>query len=133
MMRRVRLAVGLAVVAVLAAAGTARADRWVLLGERVVNDRLDHDTIAVTGARGDYEAIKLAVRGNPVHFLDVKVHYANGGTQDVSIRSVIPAGGESRVIDLRGGDRVINRVEFWYEANSIGRGRRARIRLFGRR
>jgi hypothetical protein len=28
---------------------------------------------------------------------------------------------------------VINRVEFWYEANSIGAGNRAQVRLFGRR
>ncbi len=132
-MRLARLAAGFCIVMAAASAAAVRADRWVALGERTVNDRVDHDSIAVSGARGDFEAIKLTVRGNPVHILDVKVHYANGRVQDVSIRSVIPAGGESRVIDLTGGDRVIQRVEFWYEANSRGRGRRAKVHLFGRR
>jgi len=53
--------------------------------------------------------------------------------QDVAVRRIIPAGGETRVIDLKGGPRVIRRVEFTYEAESRGRGRRATIRLFGRR
>ena len=113
--------------------GVANADQWVKLGERVVNDRLDHDSLSVTGSRGDFEALKFVVRRRPVHFLDVKVHYANGDTQDVSLRAVIPAGGESRVIDLKGGDRVIRTIEFWYEAESARRGRRATIEVFGRR
>jgi hypothetical protein len=43
---------------------------------------------------------------------------------------VIPAGGESRVIDVEGYDRVISRVDFRYDAKSAGR--RAVVRLFGR-
>jgi len=46
------------------------------------------------------------------------------------LRNPIPAGGESRVIDLQGGDRVIRSVEFWYDARS--RGRQAIVRALGR-
>lgn len=105
---------------------------WRFLGDRVVNDRLDHDVVSVGAHRGTFRAVKLVVKGSPVHFLDVKVHFANGGVQDVSLRTVVPAGGESRVIDLEGGDRVIDRVEFWYEANSLARGKKAVVRVFGR-
>ena len=110
----------------------AKGPDWVLLGERVVNDRLDHDTLAITAGRGDFTAIKIKVRKAPVHFLDLKVHFGDGSVQDVSIRTIIPAGGESRVIDLPGGDRIIQKIEFWYEAESRGR-KRAEIRVFGRR
>jgi hypothetical protein len=105
---------------------------WRHLGDRVVNDRLDHDVVSVGAHHGTFHAIKLVVKGSPVHFLDVKVYFANGGVQDVSLRTVVPAGGESRVIDLEGGDRVIDRVEFWYEANSLARGKKAVVRVFGR-
>ncbi|MGH7562704.1 MAG: hypothetical protein ACRENB_16980 [Gemmatimonadales bacterium] len=67
----------------------------------------------------------------PVDFHRVTVHFASGGNQQVELRNTIPAGGESRAIDLRGGDRVIRSVEFWYDARTI-RGRRAVVRLFGR-
>ena len=62
-----------------------------------------------------------------------KIHFANGRIQDVGLRDVIPAGGESRVIDLVGGDRVIQHVEFWYDAQTRRRGRGARVLVFGRR
>jgi hypothetical protein len=105
--------------------------RWVLLGVRSVTDKLDHDTVAVTAARGDFHSIKITVQGRAVQLHDVKVHFGDGETQDVQVRSVIPAGGESRVIDLEGRDRVIRSVEFWYDAQSLA-GRRATVRLFGR-
>ena len=68
-----------------------------------------------------------------VHILDMKVTFGDGSVRDVELRAVIPAGGASRVIDLPGNDRIVKRVDFTYEANSIGRGNRAHIRLFGQR
>jgi hypothetical protein len=108
-------------------------DHWELLGDRMVNDRVDHDEIAVTSARGDWEALKFKVKKAPIRIYDMKVQYGNGVVDDIPVRALIPAGGESRVIDLRGGhDRVIRRVTFWYDAKTLGP-KRAEIRLFGRR
>ncbi|HEV8597949.1 MAG TPA: hypothetical protein VGQ69_01160 [Gemmatimonadales bacterium] len=105
---------------------------WVLLGQRAVNDRADHDVIMVTAARGDFSKIKITVQRASVDFHRVVVHFGNGGKQEIELRHTIPAGGESRAIDLTGDDRVIRSVEFWYDANTI-RGRRAVVRLFGMR
>jgi hypothetical protein len=105
---------------------------WVLLGTRAVNDRADHDVIVVTGARGDFRSVKLTVQRAAVDFHRVVVHYGNGTKQELELRNTIPAGGETRIIDLTGNERIINRVEFWYDAKTI-RGRRAVVRLFGLR
>ena len=126
-----KLAVALLSTLALTGAAPQQPD-WVLLGTRAVNDRVDHDVIGVTAARGDWQAIKIAVQRASVDFYRVVVHFGNGTQQDVQLRNTIPAGGETRAIDLTGPDRVINRVEFWYDANTI-RGRRAVVRLFGRR
>jgi hypothetical protein len=133
--RKLWLAVALfAVAAVLVGTTVATAaGPWKVLGERVVNDRLERDTIAVGTHKGTFTAVKLMVLRRPVHFLDVKIFFANGDVQDVELRRVIPAGGESRVIDLVGGNRQIQRVEFWYEAETIGRGKKSLVRLLGRR
>ena len=101
-----------------------------MLGTRTVTDRADHDVIAVAVARGDYKRIKLSVQRAAVDFHKVVVHYANGGKQEIELRNTIPAGGESRAIDLDGKDRTITRVEFWYDAKTR-RGRQAVVRLFG--
>jgi hypothetical protein len=121
----------LLLIATLACATASRAQGpgWVFLGERLVTDRLDHDLIPVTIARGDFRAIKIAVARRGVDFHRVVVHFANGGDQEVEMRHTIPAGGETRAIDLRAGERVIRSVEFWYDARSI-RGRRALVRLY---
>ena len=115
----------------LAALALGSAD-WVLLGQRTVTDRADHDLIPVTASRGDFRSIKLTVQRAAVDFHRVVVHYGNGSDQEIALRNTIPAGGESRAIDLTGGDRVIRSVEFWYDANTF-RGRRAVVRLFGLR
>lgn len=104
---------------------------WELLGERTVSDGLDHDVIQVTAAKGDFKSLKLAVRGLAVQFRSMRIHFGDGSEQAVELRDVIPAGGESRVIDVEGRDRVIRRVEFTYDAQTR-RGKRALIRLFGR-
>jgi hypothetical protein len=111
----------------IAVAGPVRG--WELLGTRTVTDRADHDVIAA-GHQGTFRAIKITVQRRPVQFREVKIHFANGDVQNVELRNIIPAGGESRVIDVEGHDRVIRSVEFWYDAQT--RGKRAVVKVYGR-
>lgn len=110
----------------------ASAADWDKIGERRVTDRADYDTIIVTAARGGFDALKLHVKEHAVRFYKVVVHYRNGKSDELELRDVIPAGGESRVIDLRGGKRVIRSIEFRYEAKSLGRDG-ATVTVWGRR
>src|SRR6188474_422902 len=117
-MRRVLMAM-MAVAAMTAGTvGTAaqRANNWTLLGERVVTDKADHDTIVVTVARGGFTAMRFDVLRHAVDFHRVVIHFGNGDDQKVELRHTIPAGGSSRVIDVQGGDRVIKSIDFWYDA-----------------
>jgi hypothetical protein len=94
---------------------TAQEGRWEYLGEANVDGAVDHDSIAATAARGEFRAIQIRVEKGPILFDRVLVHYGNGRTEPISIRERIPAGGRTRVIDLPGNERIIRRVEFWYE------------------
>jgi hypothetical protein len=132
-----RRSVILAVLVVIAGAACAvRAQpargNWVLLGSRTVTDRADHDTVTVTGAKGDFKAIKIEVQRRAVDFHRVVIHFRNGDDQKVELRNTIRAGGESRVIDIDGRDRVIRSIDFWYDAATVGRGQRAVVRVLGR-
>lgn len=113
---------------VMLAACATPAAAWTQIGVREVRDRTDRDTIVVEGPR-QFERIKICVYRNPVHFIDVDVHFRNGGHQDVSVRSRINAGECTRVIDLTGDDRNITRVSMLYEETSFRR-RTATVRLF---
>jgi len=128
---KTRLSLILMTLILTASSLNAQGARWRFLGERIVNDRVDHDIIMVTASRGDMNALQIRVKGASVVFHRVVVVYGNGRRQEIELRNTIPAGGTSRAIDLIGNDRVVRSVEFWYDANTI-RGRKAVVRLFGR-
>jgi len=117
------LAVGLAT--------TIHAQRWEMLGESNVDGVVDHDRIVVTAAKGSYQAIRINVEKGPIRFDRVVVHFGNGSSDPISIRAVIPAGGQTRVIDLPGEKRIIESVEFWYERASLTSAK-PKLLLFGR-
>ncbi len=103
---------------------------WELLGSRHVRDAVDHDAITLPGKR-KFDRIRICAYGRPVHFIDLTVHFANGGVQDVPVRAVVRPGTCTRTIDLVGDDRNISAVHFVYEANSRRRFAGAEVRLFG--
>lgn len=105
---------------------------WTLLGSCKVHGRADYDEIVVTRAQGDFKAIKLFVENEGIDFDRVVVHYGNGATDKIDIRNFVPAGGETRVIDLAGGDRVIRKVVFYYKSNPAT-SRKGKVLLYGRR
>jgi hypothetical protein len=122
-------AVGFAVL-LFSCSAVALAQRWEYLGEANVDGAQDHDNIVVTGSRGTFRAIQIRVQKAPIEFDRVVVHYGDGDSEPIHIRSRIPAGGQTRVIDLPGNRRIIRSVEFWYARASRSR-RRPKVRLFG--
>ena len=125
----------LAVIVVLGCAVSAvgaQSGRWELLGSRTVTDRADHDTLKVGADKGNFTAVKFEVQRRAVAFRRVVIRFRNGDDQKVELRDTIGANGESRVIDIDGRDRVIRSIEFWYDAQSLGRGGQATVRVLGR-
>ena len=116
---------------ILAMPSFSQGRKWTFLGEKLVNDRLDHDIVLVTAKQGDFKSIVIRVKGASVDFKKVVVVYGNGERDEIELRNTIPAGGSSRIIDLKGKERIIREIEFWYDANTI-RGRKALVRVFGR-
>lgn len=131
-MSRTRFALPLLALALLVAALPASAEKWVFLGQRHVTDRAEKDSIEVTASEGTFDAIRIGVKRSAVRFVRVTVVYGTGTSDDLELRDVIPAGGHSRVLDLRGANRVIRRIDFVYEAKSLGR-RGAIVEVSGRR
>ena len=112
-------------------AGSASA-QWENLGSKEVTDRAESDVFHL-GTEGQFRALRFQVTRRPVRFYRMEVTYGNGEKDNIELRSLIRAGGSSRVIDLKGRDRFLRSVKFWYEAASVGRGRRATVTLFGRK
>lgn len=110
---------------------TAQNFKWEHLGSRKVNFGVDKDVIPVTWREGKFNAIKIVVTGGNLNMHKCIIHFENGGTQDVELRHNFSRGSDSRVIDLPGNNRFIEKVVFWYDTKNFSR-RRATVSVFGR-
>ena len=125
------LGTAFAPIAEKAVAGTAiQPGSWEMLGQRKVNRQADRDEIIVTGREGAFRKIKLMVRRSAINMHRCVIHFRNGDTQEVDIRNNIPAGGETRVIDIEGNRRIITKVVFWYDTKGLQD--KAVVELWGR-
>jgi hypothetical protein len=103
--------------------------RWVYLGSSQIDGGIDHDKIRCHG-KDTYRALEFRVTGSAVEFDRINVVYGNHNSEPLPFRfRVAPGGG--RAIDLRGGERDIAYVEFWYQKASWGS--KPEVRLYGRR
>src|SRR5262245_486501 len=127
-----RLAGALFIIAIFSLAPYAqRYDRWIYLGESNVDGNVDHDKIKIGRDDGRFRAIQIRVERAPIEFQRVVVHYGNGSSERIEVRNRIKPGGSTRVINLRGNDRVIESVEVWY-ARARYNSDKPKLRLFGR-
>ncbi|WP_252177275.1 hypothetical protein [Endozoicomonas sp. 4G] len=110
---------------------TAFAGGWELLGEKKVSRRAEADTIRVGLRDGAFKRLQFKVKGADVDFDKVIVHYENGQNREVAIRSKVKKGGSSRVIDLPGKARAIEKVKFYYDTEGTGRAQ-ASVLLLGK-
>ena len=88
--------------------------QWELIGTRDVSFRAERDTIPAYG-NDRARQIMVCVYRQPVRMFDLDVNFANGGHQDVDVRSVIGAGQCTRAIDLYGDRRDIRSVALTYK------------------
>ena len=104
---------------------------WIHLGDKHVDGKSDHDKISVGTSKGRFRQLQIRVEDADVNFLRAVVHYGNGTDEELQFRERINAGGQTRAMDLRGYERFIKSVEFWYEKANWG-SNRPTVRLFGR-
>jgi hypothetical protein len=104
---------------------------WEKLGSKKVNYGLDRDEILITASEGRFAKMKLKVKVAAVNMHKVTVHYGNGESQKIAIKKTIRKGGETRIIDLEGGKRVIKKVVFWYDTKNLAK-RRATVEVWAR-
>jgi hypothetical protein len=135
-MRRTRFLFILAVVSLFTATtafihSKKETGTWHLLGDKKVGFSVDHDVIRFGNWKDDVRQVKIRVTDGPLHMYDMKIHFDNGGVQDVKLKNRFAQGSESRVIDLDGGLRHLSKIEFTYETRGFIRGR-SRVEVWGR-
>lgn len=119
----------------LVATKTGPPGTWQELGAVNVNFTVNHDDIVLVG-QAEYRSLKFKVQNASVNILNMTVIYQNGKVDQFNLKYQIPAGGESRVIDLKTdnlktGVRKIRRVTIWYQTDSLVHASAAKVTLWG--
>ena len=106
-------------------------NEWEKLGDRTVDFTVDKDVIYVTAVQGRFTALKLKSKSGAINIHKVVGHFGDGTEQTLDTKDNLAAGAETKVFDLKGNTRVINRVAFWYDTKNF-EGKKAEVELWGR-
>jgi hypothetical protein len=101
------------------------------LGSKLVDRSAERDVIRLH-SQNRFKSIRIAVYGGDVEIYGMKVFFRSGQVYDVPLRPVFRDGQHSRVIDLPGELRRIDKMVFFYRALSKWYGKKARVLVFGR-
>ena len=101
---------------------------WHKIGEIKADFKVEKESIVVMGA-DVFKSIKLMVTDAPINIISLKVFYEDGQVDDVTVRSEIKAGGETRAIDVKMKD--IKKVEFVYKTVPNAKEDKAEVELYG--
>lgn len=103
---------------------------WRMIGEKQARRSVDRDEMRVRADRA-YSAIRLRVFRAPVEILNLRIQFRNGGSREIEVRQFIERGGATRIIDLPGEKRFIERIVFWYKTPALAR-ERATVQVWAR-
>lgn len=91
-----------------------RAPAWAELGCHRVGFLETNDVIRVGKREGAFRALKLTVSDSTLRLNRIRVVFGDRSVQTFDVRAAIPAGSETRSLDLDGRRRTIERVELEY-------------------
>ena len=103
----------------------------VLLGERVVAFRGDHDVVPVGRYEGNFRSMVVVVEKNDIEIFNIVVVYGNGEREKFGTRLVFREGSRSRDLQFAGGQRKVRAMEFTYRTVGSWQDGRARVLVYG--
>jgi len=105
---------------------------WKMVGSRVVDYTLDHDVVSLNNSQEAYTSLRVVVKDGTLNMHKATIHFANGDKQDITFPEVVTSENDGRVIDLKGNDRVIEKVTFWYDTRKAS-SQKATIEVYGKK
>lgn len=128
-----RLAI-LFTVVVLVAGGPAFASAgdWQKLGSKAVAfSKSSPQNISIDTKNAQVSEIKFKVAGEWTRFLEIKLNFADGSSQEVDGEVDVKPGGSSDVIKIEGSPKALASVDISCKAVSSSRSGRATIKIVG--
>jgi hypothetical protein len=104
---------------------------WHKIGETTASFKAENESIVVLGA-DKFRAIKLKITDAPINIQSLQVFYESGDVEEISVKSEMQAGAETREIDLKNGaTRELKKVVFTYKTLPNRKDEKAHVELYG--
>ncbi|PBQ32899.1 hypothetical protein CNR22_14325 [Sphingobacteriaceae bacterium] len=103
---------------------------WHKIGETTVDFTKERDEITVIGA-DRFAALIFRVEDAPINIMDIEIFYESGDNQKVSVNFPVKAPGQTKEIDIKGGERAIKKIVFVYKTISNKKDEKAHVEIYG--
>jgi hypothetical protein len=103
---------------------------WHKIGETTVDFTKDRDEVSVMMA-DRFATLKFKVTDAPIDLIDAEVFYESGDSQKIRIGYPIKSPGESKTIDLNGGERNLKKIVFTYKTLPNSKDKKAHVEIWG--
>ena len=105
---------------------------WHKIGETTVDFKAEKDEILVIGA-DKFAYVKIRVDKAPIDLLSFDIYFESGKVQNVGVGNQIKVQGESRVVQLEGGEQSLKKVVFTYKTVGNSTDTKAHVELWGKK
>ncbi len=109
---------------------TSNKKGWHKIGETTVNFKKESDEIIVLGA-DRFTSIRFKVTDAPVYVTSLEVFFESGDTQIIKVGYPIKLNGESKTIDLNGGNRNLKKIVMVYKTLPNHKDEKAHVEVWG--
>ncbi len=103
---------------------------WHKIGKTTVDFKKEKEEILIIGA-DRFAKIKFKVAQAPINLISLTLYFESGDKQDVAVNSIIKLSGESKVIDIEGGERSIKKIVFVYKTLPNQKDKKATVEVWG--
>ncbi len=101
---------------------------WIMLGERSVNGRVDHDRIEVGRQDGRFNKLTMVVENSDLELIDFRIVFGDRTEYHPTLSYMFRDGQRTRAIDLPPSESVIRFIDIQYRNLSAGE---ARVQIWG--
>ncbi|MCD6065845.1 MAG: hypothetical protein K0S33_671 [Bacteroidetes bacterium] len=103
---------------------------WHKIGQTTVDFSKDRDEVKVVGA-DRFAALIFKVEDAPIDLVELEVYYESGDNQKIKVGYPVKAPGQSKEIDLNGGERSIKKIVFVYKTLPNRKDVKANVEIWG--
>jgi hypothetical protein len=103
---------------------------WVLLGEKVVDGKVDRDVIPVGHKEGKFTRVMVVVEDSDLEMHDMEITFGNGKKFKPAVKHFFREADRTRSIDLPKNARVIKNISFVY--GNLPGGGKARVAVYAK-